>query len=74
MEHNGGIETRLGGIVTTDHRPALRCGERAIATVTLKEFIGDRGFGDCPMQIKYMFRTIDDRSVLGQFTRPNASK
>ena len=73
MEHNGGIETRLGGIVTTDHRPALRCGKRAIASVTVKQFSGDRGFGDCAMHIKYMFRTDDERSVLGQFTATESS-
>ena len=73
MQHNGGIETRLGGFVSTDHRPALRCGGRAIATVTLKQFSGDRGFGDCPMHIKYMYRTADERSVLGQFTATESS-
>lgn len=68
MKHNGGIVTRLGGLITTDYRPALRCGGRAIASVTLKQFSGDRGFGDCAMFIKYMFRTADERSVMGQFT------
>ena len=67
MKHNGGIETRFGGLITIDHRVALRCGERAIASVTLKQFVGDRGFGDCPMLIKYMFRTADERSILGEF-------
>lgn len=73
MKHNGGIETRLGGLVTTDHRPALRSGERAIATVILKQFSGDRGFGDCAMHIKYAFRTADEKSVLGQFTSTESS-
>ncbi len=73
MKHNGGIETRFGGLITVDHRPALRCGERAIASVTLKQFVGDRGFGDCPMFIKYMFRTVDERSVLGEFVSTESS-
>ena len=73
MKHNGGIETRLGGFITTDHRSALRCGKRAIASITLKQFSGDAGFGDCPMFIKYMFRTADERSVLGQFVATESS-
>jgi hypothetical protein len=73
MKHNGGIETRLGGLLTIDHRPSLRCGERAIASVTLKQFVGDAGFGDCPMLIKYAFRTADERSVMGEFASTESS-
>lgn len=40
---------------------------------TLKQFCGDRGFGDCPMHIKYVFRTADERSVLGKFAATESS-
>jgi hypothetical protein len=73
VKHNGGIETRFGGLITIDHRPALRCGERVIASVTLKQFVGDRGFGDGPVLIKYAFRTADERSVLGEFAATESS-
>ena len=73
MTHDGGIETRLGRMIATDHRPALRCGGRAIATVTKKQFSADRGFGDCPMFIKYAFRTDDGLNVLGNYTATESS-
>jgi hypothetical protein len=73
MKHNGGIETGLAGLMQIDHRPRLRCGSKAVAMVTLKQFVGDRGFGDCPMLIKYCFRAANEESVLGEFEAAESS-
>lgn len=73
MKQNGGIQTKMGGLIQVDMRPGLRCAPKANAMVTLKQFVGDRGFGDCPMLIKYCFRTSHNQSVLGEYQSTESS-
>ena len=73
MKQNGGIRTTLGGLMQIDMRPGLRCASRANAIITLKQFVGDRGFGDCPMLIRYCFQTSSDQSVLGEYQSTESS-
>ena len=73
MKQNGGIVSRFYGLVIIDYRSALRCGERAIASVTLIQFHGDRGFGDCPMFIRYDFQTKSGQKISGEFLATESS-